>query len=337
MDNVPVTPDLANVEPAAPPVRPICGFWIRLLAFLIDVLILRVVGVLLGALFGYLFFAMGNFSRLIGLAIVLTYFGLMQSRTGGGQSLGQRVTRIRVVGRDGECISVGRSMCRTAILWLPALLNQPIMSLRALMSPVGVVLGVVWTVIAAGLVYFYLFNRITRQSIHDLICCTFVVKADAEAPMSFGRVSRIHCVVFPSIIAALAVLGTLAALALASGPLKTMFTLADRIGNVRGGTVVGVNENYWFSSDGNRYHTLQVTAVPSLDADPQKLASEIGKKVVRECGNTSDFDGIAVDVLSTYSILIHRVSSHRVWLQSPEDWQAGAKGAPEMRWSIDFF
>jgi len=337
MEQLPTSPDVTTVGTTPTTVRPICGFWIRLLAFLIDLVILRILGIVLGLVFGSLFLMMGNFARLIGLAIVLAYFGILQSHEGGGQSLGQRVTRIRVVGPDGECISTGRSLCRTAILWLPALLNQPVIPVRALMSPAGILLGAVWGVSAGGLVYFYLFNRTTRQSIHDLVCRTYVVKSSAEGPLSVGRVSRTHYVVFPSIMVLLGVLGAVLALTMASGPLKTVFALVDRIGSVKGGTVVGVNENYWFSSDGSRLHTIQVVIVPSLDAEPQELAKKVGMAVERECGDTTDIDRIAVDVLFTYNILIQHASTHYVWYASPKDWRAGASGTPEVREEMNLF
>lgn len=337
MDQVPVSPEMDAVVPAAPPERPICGFWIRLLALLIDLVILRIVGVVLGMVFGDLFVMMGNFARLVGFAIVLAYFGILQSCDGNGQSLGQRITGIRVVGTDGNCISVFRSMCRTTILWLPALLSQPIMSLRVLMSPIGIAFGILWWACAGALVYFYLFNGRTRQSTHDLICRTYVVKANAAGLVDVGGVSRAHYAVFPALVVVLGVAGAVFVSFLASGPLSTVFTLANRFPGVKGGTVTGISENYQFSSSGGRFHTIQVIVVPSMDGDPQKLADQAGKALLRDYPDIDEIDGVTVDVLVTYNILIHRSSTHYLWCKTPEDWQMGAGQPTRVSTEINFF
>lgn len=337
MDQTPIPPDTVAVDAVPTPMRPICGFWIRLLAFLIDLAILRVVGVILGAILGDTFVTLGNFARLIGLAIVLAYFGILQSRDGGGQSLGQRVTRIRVVGADGNSISTFRSVCRTAILWLPALLNQLVIPVRALVSPMGVALGIFWGVLAGAFLYLYLFNRRTRQSVHDVICRTYVVNASATGPVNVGGISRVHYFVFPAVVVVIGVLGAVLASSAASGPLKTTYALADHLGAVKGGTVVGVRERYLFSSDGGRYHTLQVIVVPAWDAKPEALASEVGEAVLDECPEVDDFDSVTVDVMYAYNILIHRSSDDYCWMQSPNGWQRGAGGPPQIRSTIHFF
>ena len=55
---------------------------------------------------------------LVGLVISLTYYGLLQSALGRGQTLGKRLLRIEVIGVDGAHLSIGRAVLRSLFLAL---------------------------------------------------------------------------------------------------------------------------------------------------------------------------------------------------------------------------
>lgn len=113
-----------SFEEIIPPTMQIAGFWRRILALLLDSLLINGVGFGLGYLFFDQFVAMGDWGRLIGLAIFLAYFGTLNSAYGKGQTLGKRATKICVVNKNGEHISIKTSMLRALILGLPGILNQ---------------------------------------------------------------------------------------------------------------------------------------------------------------------------------------------------------------------
>ena len=54
--------------------RPICGFWQRILALIIDSIILGVIGMALGFFLGDYFARIGAWGRLIGFVIAISYF-----------------------------------------------------------------------------------------------------------------------------------------------------------------------------------------------------------------------------------------------------------------------
>ena len=169
-----------------PQARPICSFWGRLLALGVDLFLLFGVGSLLGRLFGNRLAQLGVWGWLVGFVLVLVYFGLLNSRVGQGQTLGKRLLRVRVVGVDGEQISPARSLLRAAILGALYFLNASIAGdLSGVIN--GVVLG-----LGLGGIYLYLCNRMTRQSLHDLVARTCVVRSDAAGPISLGTLARLH-------------------------------------------------------------------------------------------------------------------------------------------------
>lgn len=159
----------------------ICGFWRRLGALVLDVLLLGVVGFLLGLFFSEQFIALGSWGRWLGFIIELGYFGLLNSRLGNGQTLGKRLLKIRVVDGANQLLSLPRAMVRAAILAMPFALNgiDPggLATNLYLMVPLSVLLfGGLFSII-----YLYLFNRSTRQSLHDLAVGSFVVNAASLA------------------------------------------------------------------------------------------------------------------------------------------------------------
>jgi uncharacterized RDD family membrane protein YckC len=93
------------------------GFWIRVVAYLIDAVILGVVGAILSGV--------GLHSRSVdaqssspSALLSLIYFGLLWSHYGGGQTLGMRLLKLRVVGTDGNQIGVVRALVRWLFLFI---------------------------------------------------------------------------------------------------------------------------------------------------------------------------------------------------------------------------
>jgi uncharacterized RDD family membrane protein YckC len=158
----------------------ISGFWRRLGAFFIDILILVIVGLLLGLVLESVFVKIGAWGGLIGFSITLFYFGIMDSKFTSGQTFGKKALKIRVVNEDNQTINIFRSFVRYLVIGIPYfLIGTPFVN--QLMSsfwfyPLSAVLfgGLISTV------YLYLCNRQTRQSLHDLITGTFVVNANTQ-------------------------------------------------------------------------------------------------------------------------------------------------------------
>ena len=71
----------------------ISGFWRRIGAAFIDVIILFVVGLCLGLFFGDVFAQIGDWGKLVGFIIAILYFGVMNSYVTGGQTFGKMISR----------------------------------------------------------------------------------------------------------------------------------------------------------------------------------------------------------------------------------------------------
>ena len=189
--------------------RPICNFWIRLLALLIDIIIIGTFGVLLGFLFLDFFASIGIWGRLFGFGVYLCYYGLLNSVIGKGQTIGKKLTRIRVINKKGGCISIPRSLQRSVIVGLPYFLNGAAFSRSISESIIGLLILLIIFGGGFSIIYLYVFNRKTRQSLHDLFCGTYVVKARTTGAPSVNSVWRLHyiiCIVFTLLVLIFAIM-----------------------------------------------------------------------------------------------------------------------------------
>lgn len=160
----------------------IAGFWRRIFAFLIDSVFTGLVGAFIGWVLYFSLVQMGAPARLIGFAVVLAYFGTLNSHLGGGQTLANRMLGIRVVDAQGRLLSVPRALWRHAILGVPFLFNY--WQLPHLPEPmewlVGLLAGLSFFGVGFAIVYLYIFNRRSRQSLHDLAVGSYVVSVEPE-------------------------------------------------------------------------------------------------------------------------------------------------------------
>jgi uncharacterized RDD family membrane protein YckC len=195
---------------------PFAGFWRRVAAFVVDSLILGSLGYAFGLAFSDAFARLGAWGRVLGFAVALAYFVPQESARGGGQSLGKRLLRIRVVDAQGLPPSLARGTARFAVFGVPYFINGAALP----MDVAGFAGGVPFAVLALGgmlaLAYLLVFNRRTRQSLHDLAVGAFVVRVIDGAQHAPGSVRawRGH----------LAIAGLLVALAAATPLLAPQLT-----------------------------------------------------------------------------------------------------------------
>lgn len=177
----------------------ISGFWRRAGAFLIDSTLLGVFGLLLGLFFFQQFVELGGWGRAIGFPIAAIYFAILNSRIGGGQTIGKRTLKIQVVDKIGELLSLPKSTLRYSAIGIPYFLNGTLIP-QSFLYPVGFyILSVLVFGFGLSIIYLFMFNRNTRQSLHDIISGTYVVYKDIasiEQPKSIWKVHYVICAIF---------------------------------------------------------------------------------------------------------------------------------------------
>lgn len=81
---------------------PLAGFWRRILACILDFILLGLAGLLLGILAGRYLALLSGFGPFVGFMVAVLYWGWFDSENGGGQTLGKKLCRLQVVSGDGQ-------------------------------------------------------------------------------------------------------------------------------------------------------------------------------------------------------------------------------------------
>ena len=133
------------------------GFWRRVTAYLLDGVILAVVGFLLGIVVGIAGVALrmrdGDITvvaQLLGELLGIGYFMFFWSARGSGQTPGMRALGLRVIRTDGTYMSVGRAFLRNVAFGI---------------STLALGIGLIWVAFDEN-----------KQGWHDKIADTYVVR-----------------------------------------------------------------------------------------------------------------------------------------------------------------
>jgi uncharacterized RDD family membrane protein YckC len=302
------------------PTRVVPSFWRRIFAFLIDIVITAVPCALVGFAF-YRFFAESKLAgELLGFIITLPYFALLGGCLAGGQTLGQRVVRIRVVNRDGGCLSLRRSFLRYLILLTPFQLSEAEIPASA---PAGLKILVSWLlpVLIVVMVCLYLFNVRTRQSLHDLAVGAYIVDANTKGQIETKMLWKWHWAVlggslFVAAVSAGVIVGELGK-SNSVGELMSVQRAVLDSGKVQAARVqIGKNRT-------NGQTTTRMVVYVNWNGQPGNydLAStEIAASILRADPEASRLDYIGVGFTEGLKIGFMNFSKNRVVMRRPADW-----------------
>ncbi len=317
--------DLADRAEKATGKRVISGFWRRLAAFFLDGLLLGLVGLVPGLIWFNSLVRLGGWGRLIGFFVAIVYFGVLNSAIGRGQTVGKRIMQIQVIDRSGHCISLGRSFLRYAVLGAPFFLNQLIVPPSALISPIGSLVNFIMFGFGGATIYLYVFNRRTRQGLHDLIAGTFVARTTPSGHVA-GSIWRPHLILVGLFL--VAVMGLSAAIPRLTrqGVFPDLLSVERSIeatGEVHKAEVfVGKK---WSSQGGTLHETtyLQAKAVwkePNPDFGP--AAQQVAAIILRDFPKAMDMDIIEVKISYGYDIGFGSMWKNQTIARSPSEWSA---------------
>lgn len=309
--------------------RWIAGFWRRIGALLIDSLLLGFVGFLLGSLLESTFVEMGRWGRIVGFLVSLGYFGLMNSSLFNGQTLGKRLLKIRVVDEANNTINLGRSLIRYVVLGTPFFLNALQFSTETVPS---LLLYPIYIAVFGGLLaipYLYLFNTVSRQSLHDLIVGSYVVSTQVEK-QDVGPIWKGH----PYVIALLLMIAT--SVPFVAGKLQSDEVFKNVVSNEQLQSATqritnhpAVKEAYvrvvgftGFDDDGDAERSSFMMAGVFLrnnDVDNEALAKEFAQAVSATSSEDDENNQVRLMMSYGYDIGIFSRWHHRQYLFNADD------------------
>jgi uncharacterized RDD family membrane protein YckC len=192
--------NIPNISFDQPKVCTIGSLWRRIGALVVDALILYGAGRIVGITFFDALSQLGAWAHLVGFSLALVYFSILDSGIGGGRTIGKRLLRLRVVDAQGGLISWERASIRYTICAIPFFL----IGLRYSRdnTPWIVIALIIFAELGVGgaLLYFPVFNRRTRQGIHDVAMETYVVESGSHGPIQTKTIWGLHWAVLSSFL-----------------------------------------------------------------------------------------------------------------------------------------
>jgi uncharacterized RDD family membrane protein YckC len=149
--------------------------WRRLAAFAIDSILVGIAAQIIGWMLFTPLSRMGLWARLFGFCIALPYYAILNSRAGGGQTLGKRFLSIEVVDSTGKNISPERSFWRYCIFIFPIMLNG--VYVQGWTRAFTMAVSEFASIIVLASFFLLMFNSATKQVLHDFVAATYVVEA----------------------------------------------------------------------------------------------------------------------------------------------------------------
>jgi uncharacterized RDD family membrane protein YckC len=174
----------------------IAGFWVRVGADALDASFLWIIGLLLALPLRGAFLRLGERGVFVGLVISLLYTGVLQSRLGGGRTLGKRILGLTVIRPDGKLMSLDRSFVRYALMGL-LVYQSAVASMLALVVPflslslAETLMSAVAVALFLGCVLVVPFHPLKR-GLHDLLAGTIVIRGAMPNPVYIAARMNAH-------------------------------------------------------------------------------------------------------------------------------------------------
>ncbi len=264
---------------------------------------------------------LGPAGRLIGFLVGFLYFAIPESSFGHGQSIGKRVLKLQVVDVDGNPISIERSAIRYTIfaaLWLLIGMALPVSRmLWPVVSPFGLaVFG-----LGAASVYLMVFNRNTRQGIHDLAAGCYVVQAGKHGIVTAHAIWKLHWVVAGVILALAAVVGILGQRQARRPPFAQLRDDSRQVAELPGVQSASIRRISTYRSGVKAISLLAEVRCTVSIADEEALANQVADSILTTDPAIQQYATVRVILIRGFDIGIAHDWFSQTYTDSPAGWK----------------
>lgn len=300
------------------------GVWPRIFAFVIDILILGVVGEGLAWLGSSFLFPLGPFGQPLGAVFILLYFGILGSKVGGGQTLGKRLMKIAVRGTDNQPISLGLSFARAALLLLPIHLLLCLTFWTHSQIAIIVINSLVYAW-ELTIIFLFILGKEARQGLHDVLVHTHVIdqkKSGFEAQADTHRTLVLFAVIFFALIAG--GYGFVAALSYFQAEKSVPEALYPALIQDSRFYTVSVKSGDYVQTDGSGKKALTLDLWYKGTVNPFTLTSinqDVAKTIFSTVDDIDTYDTINVTVSSRCYFGLYSYNRSYGNSGSPDDWR----------------
>ena len=169
------------------------NFWNRVLAFIIDGIVMGIISFGLSILLTFTISGLDENLWYLGFIIAGLYFSILNSKIGNGQTLGKKILKIRVVDKYGKLISLFDSAKRYLILSIfifgsgvTAMFNTMLYPNLTVTFIIYSIITILSTAVFLGIAGFLIYNK-ERRGIHDYLINTVVVKSKSPSDVKVSK------------------------------------------------------------------------------------------------------------------------------------------------------
>ncbi|TLX72596.1 RDD family protein [Labilibacter sediminis] len=189
----------ANIEEKAPVKTQKGPLGSRIAAFIIDFIVLGIIGLILGLIFKSFFVQLAWHGVLVGWIITTIYFTCGNSIIFKGSTIGKEFMGIKVVDYKSQYLTPFFAIKRSLLFTTPYFLLEYFQSFFDHYY-LSILLSIITLSYYIGLVYFLLVNKISKQSIHDILAKTVVVNKTNEDSCKPRSITQSKIIGFVSIV-----------------------------------------------------------------------------------------------------------------------------------------
>jgi uncharacterized RDD family membrane protein YckC len=275
----------------------------RLLALLVDTILLGILGYLLGIFFEDFFVSLGKYGTLLGSSIAILYFSILQSHIGKGQSVGKMVLNIRVTDLKGNFLTLEKSFLRSFILIFPVM-NAEIFSGGKAM--IIILMIIILSIFISA--YFILVNK-SRRCLHDILTPSVVTYQYVTAFEVDELNDRSKKKLIPVIVLAVLMIGVGVYQMVAENAFSQLLNAKEKIEERPG--VIGVNKvesktTTYYGEPSKTYTSIYV----SVRINNKQAASDLNSQyfnelyeiIKQEIPEAEKVDGVTITLYYGYNI-----------------------------------
>ncbi|HEV2136123.1 MAG TPA: RDD family protein [Terracidiphilus sp.] len=299
--------------------RRIGALWRRILAFLIDSIAIAAIGAFLGYFFFDLLMGLGPAGRLVGYFVGFVYFALPESSFGNGQSVGKRFLRLKIVNRDGNLISIERSFLRYTIFALPWFIYGLPFSISR-MNPTGTFLFSLAIVgLGGATIYLIVFNRHTRQGVHDLATGSYVAEARMDNAISARPIWKPHWYIALIILVLAAVTGS----ETLSPRYGTSQLLADahQVESLPGVQSASIKREIIYNGGKEEINLSSYVRCTITTSEEETLANQVANSLITTDPTIDKYSMLRIVLIRGYDIGIFHSSFSQTYSETPVHWR----------------
>lgn len=164
---------------------PVAGFWVRCIAFILDVILLHFFAYAMVFVLKEQLLALGKVAPYLGLAIIFCYFWLANGPVGKGKTIGKTLFNITTLRYDGQPLELKEALIRTLVqlsflllvlVVIPLFFGNILSQTARMMSHSVETLAMAFLIANAVLIGVQPF----KQGFHDLLARSYVAKDPAR-------------------------------------------------------------------------------------------------------------------------------------------------------------